>query len=457
MLKHTALVTLLLSAVLSGTTATAEERNVILIVGDGMDDHQITIARNYLKGARGKLTMDTLPMRGVSQVLTVAEDGSTPVYVADSASSATAMATGQVTSRARIAMSAADQKPIRTIAQMAQEAGFKTGIVATASVTDATPASFMAHISLRYCENPGLMEKVEFAGILIGECSQHTKANGGSGSISQQIAESNINVVLGGGMKHFEPTAEGESVSVLELAKSNNFHVITDATELAGVPAGKKLLGLFAPSHLPVMLQGQNGRKAEPPKPSWSNYLFKYFGSVDYPKPMTCEPNPAFAGTPSLKLLTESALRQLNNEKGFFLMVESASIDKQSHERMPCGSIGEVQQLNEVIDSALAFAEDHPNTLILITADHGQAAQLVPETTLFDDFGIPAFTPGALARIITPEGSVMGVNYATNDFLYEEHTGTNVPVFSNSEGVGRVPTMITQPEIFEIARDYLGL
>jgi alkaline phosphatase len=439
------------------TPSYAEERNVILIVGDGMDDHQITIARNYLKGARGRLTMDNLPMRGVSQVITVAEDGKTPVYVADSANSATAMATGQATSRGRIAITADGVTPIKTIAEMAHEAGYKTGIVATASVTDATPSSFMAHINLRYCENPDVINGVEFSGISLGECSAHTKANGGLGSISEQIADSNIDVVLGGGMQHFEHMAEGQSISVLDLAKSNNYHVITDATELAGLPSDKKILGLFSPSTMPVMLRGEDGRLAEKPSPSWAHYIFKYFGSVDQPEPMACEPNPEFAGMPSLKSMTESALGQLANEQGFFLMVESASIDKQSHERMPCGSIGEVKQLNEVIDSALAFAEDHPNTLILITADHGQAAQLIPETTMFDEFGVPVFTPGSVARIRTPEGSVMGVNYATNDFFYEEHTGTNVPVFANSEGVGRVPSMITQPEIFDIAKDYLEL
>ena len=36
-------------------------RNVILIIGDGMDDQQITLARNYLAGARGKLLLDQLP------------------------------------------------------------------------------------------------------------------------------------------------------------------------------------------------------------------------------------------------------------------------------------------------------------------------------------------------------------------------------------------------------------
>ena len=51
-------------------------------------------------------------------------------------------------------------------------------------------------------------------------------------------------------------------------------------------------------------------------------------------------------------------------------MIESASIDKQSHARKACGSIGELAQLEEALQSALVFAEHHPNTLILVTADH---------------------------------------------------------------------------------------
>ena len=138
-------------------------------------------------------------------------------------------------------------------------------------------------------------------------------------------------------------------------------------------------------------------------------------------------------------------------------MIESASIDKQSHYRKPCGSIGELEQLNEALASALAFADSHPNTLVLVTADHSQAAQLVPMESLFKAFPIPIFTPGKLARIETPEGSLMAINYATNDFSAEEHTGANVPIFGNQEAVGRVPSFLSQPEIFELMRDYLLL
>ena len=434
----------------------AQDRNVILIIGDGMDDQQISIARNYLVGVGGKLTLDRMPLRGVSQVLTISEQGA-PVYVADSANSATAMATGHVTSRGRIATSVGDGERLETIAQMAHQAGIRTGIVTTSSVTDATPASFMAHINLRFCENPGVMVDVRIRGQLVGDCSQFLVANGGPGSISRQIAQSDVDVVLGGGSQHFEPLAEGRTENVLALAAANQFHIINDSGALAEAPGDGKLLGLFSPSTMPVRLRGEDGRKAEPPKRSWANRINGYIGSVELPAVMDCEPNPEFAGMPTLKQMTEAALARLQNERGFFLMVESASIDKQSHERKPCGSIGELQQLEEALASALAFAEEHPETLILVTADHTQAAQIIPETSLFAAFGVPIYTPGSLARIRTLEGSVMGVNYATNTFSYEEHTGANVPVFSNDQGLGRVPVMLTQPEIFDIVRDYLGL
>ena len=226
-------------------------RNVILTIGDGMDDQQITLARNYLAGARGKLLLDQLPMRGVVQVLTVTDEG-TPVYVADSANSATAMATGEVTRRGRIATSAGKDKPIKTIVEMAHKAGFKTGLVSTASITDATPASFVAHINNRICESPAAMTDVTYSGIWIGDCSQYLKAAGGPGSISEQIAESDVDVVLGGGLKHFDMTAEGSSSSVLQLAEANNYVVASTTQEMLSAPANKKLLGLFSPDTMPV-------------------------------------------------------------------------------------------------------------------------------------------------------------------------------------------------------------
>jgi len=401
-----------------------------------------------------------MPLRGTSQILTIENKvGGKPVYVADSANTATTMASGVITSRGRIATTAGDNQAIPTIVEMAEAAGYKTGLVSTASVTDATPASFAAHISVRLCENPEKMLDITVKDVYLGHCLGETKSQGGPGSISEQLANSDLDVILGGGTKHFAMAAEGGTESVVDVAKGNGFQLVTNPGELASANTEHRLLGLFSEDTMPVRLQGENGREAESPEPSLLNYLHRYLGEVTLPEPMTCEPNPAFEGMPTLKQMTDSALVHLshNNQRGFFLMIESASIDKQSHERKPCGSIGEVEQLNEALDSALAFAAQNPRTLILVTADHAQAAQLVPNESLFAEFPIPIYTPGKLARIITPEESILAVNYATNSFVYEEHTGANVPVFSNQEGLGIVPPFIQQSEIFEISRNYLKL
>ena len=431
--------------------------SVILIIGDGMDDHQITIARNYLVGSRGKLLIDRLPLRSTAQVLTIDNDNpDKAIYVADSANSATSMATGIVTSIGRIGTSAGDDKDLVNIVELAHRQGLKTGIVSTASITDATPASFYAHISTRDCENPDMMVGTDPYFDMVIDCSPDLKSNGGLGSISEQLIDSGVHVALGGGRKHFTPLAEGSDQTVLELAKESGYQLVSNATELDGSGAGK-LLGLFSPSTMPVMWRGQDDRAAEKPDPSFLNRIHSMLGSVTYPEPMDCESNPEYIDIPSISLMTQTALDRLTeeDERNFFLMVESASIDKQSHQRKACGSIGELKQLDESLAVAIKFAESHPDTLILVTADHGQAAQLVPERTLYSGIPVPVYTPGHVARINTSEGVIMAVNYATNDFVSEEHTGVNIPLLSNDVGQGSVPAMVTQPEIFDIIKSHL--
>ncbi len=437
-----------------------QPRNVILIIGDGMDDHQLTIARNYLKGPQGTLLLDTLPVRGVSQILTVQDDDAeTPVFVADSANTATSMATGVVTSRGRIATAAGTDKPLPSIIDELELAGFRTGLVTTSSVTDATPSAFVAKINFRLCENPSLMEEVTFYGLNLGSCKQHMKSSGGRGSIAEQLAASSVDVILGGGTEHFDMPAEEGGLSVKDQAQANGFQWLTTAEQLAAAGNDKRLLGLFSSGTMPVRLRGENGREAEEPSPSLLNRISDYLGDVELPEPMVCEPNPEYASVPSLKRMTDAALSHLaaGNSRGFFLMIESASIDKQSHERKPCGSIGEVEQLDEALQSALDFAKQQPRTLIIVTADHSQAAQLVSFDSMFKDYTIPAYTPGKVARIRTPQGHELAVNYATSNFFMEEHTGAQVPLYANSEGVKLIPNYLHQPQIYHITRQYLGL
>jgi len=449
-------------------------RNVILIIGDGMDSHQITSARSYLVGSKADMLLDTMPVRSAVQVLTVDENNpERPVYVADSANSATAIASGQVTSRGRIGTTAGTDQDITNIVELAQAQGFSAGIVSTANITDATPASFVAHTASRGCENPNIMRSNEASFYPPKpDCDADRKPTG-AGSIAQQIVEGEIDIILGGGLQHLATTAEGsessavaedgaaEGTGLITLAQNNGFDVVLDADQLDELDATKKIIGVFTDSTMPTRWQGSEGRIAEKVETSLLNKVYVMLGSATLPEPMSCEANPEYANTPSLKKMTSAAIKHLDTRsqdgKGFFLMVESASIDKQSHKRNPCGSIGELEQLNEALSEALSYADEHPNTLVLVTADHGQAAQIIPDESLFVKVGIPAYTPGYVARLKTPEGSILAINYATTVFPAEEHTGTDVPLYANDVGLGVVPPRTTQPKLFNLMADHLKL
>ena len=424
---------------------------VVLIIGDGMDQHQITIARNYLAGYDGRLTLDGLPVRSSVQIQTVAEENpSVPEYVADSANTATSMASGIVTSAGRIGTTAGTDLDVPTIMELAAAAGRGTGIVTTSSVTDATPASFVAHVSYRLCEGPRAMLPTGAGNpALSGDCPADLKANGGKGSIAEQIAASRLDIVLGGGARYFAQAAEGETTkTVRDLAVENGFRVIGTAAELDSLARGGKVLGLFAPGTMPVQWRGAGGAQAQRVQRDEN-------GRAVTPEAFGCEPDPAYGATPPLTAMARAALAHLDG-RSFVLMIESASIDKQSHVRRPCGQIGELEQLDDTVKLVLEYAATHPETLVLVTADHSQAAQLVPETSWLA--GLNAASPGYFARVRTPEGAVMGINYATNDsMLQEDHTGADVPLLAYGPGVEDIPSTVRQSEIFGIMLRHLRL
>jgi len=443
-----------LSACEVETTTVAPAANapkVILIIGDGMDDQQVTIGRNYLVGSRGRLVLDGMPYRGAAEVQTVAAyNAAQVVYVGDSASGGTAMASGTVTAVHRIGVAADGEAEHVNIMELAQAAGMRTGIVTTARVTDATPAAFYGHISDRYCQMPGDMVKEDKVTPQDStDCTTDYKANGGPGSLAEQLADSAVDIVLGGGARDFTEFVEGsDSVSVLQSAHDNGFAVISRGEELAALKSDGKVLGLFSPGDMPERWQGSGGRIA--------HFIERREGEVIWPEPFACEPKPEDATTPMLADMTRAALAHLDGGAGFMLMIESASIDKAAHHWRPCGHIGEMKQLDDTLQVVLDYAAAHPETLVLVTADHGQSAQLIPQVS---GFAPQNFAPeGRFARILTPEGGIMGISYATNDSpLWEEHSGVEVPVYASGPRTGDLPEFLRQIDVFNIAATYLGL
>ena len=406
-------------------------RNVILFIGDGMGDSELTIARNYQVGANGRLAMDKLLFTGEYTTYSVQESSPRlPDYVTDSAASGSGWATGHKTSNGRISTAAGSSgvAPLTTILEMAQKAGFRTGDVSTAEITDATPAVLASHVNDRSCQGPANM----------ASCPAYKKAAGGPGSIAEQEVDHHVDVILGGGKQRFDQIIrEGPFAgkSVIESARAQGYTVVTDASGLSAAKPGQRILGLFAHGNMSLEWSGQ------PAMP--------FPGSG----PQSCTQGKRPTNEPSLADMTAKALALLKGDKGFFLQVEGASIDKQDHAQNPCGQIGETIALDKAVAVALDFAEKNPDTLIIITGDHGHTSQIIEPV----DPGQKNH-PGAFSVLTTLEGAQMTVNYATEPpGTSQSHTGTEIRVAAQGPQAANVLGITNQTDLFHTMARALGV
>jgi len=425
----------------SDTIIKVADPKVIMIIGDGMDDQQISIARNYLAAGSGNLAMDTMQYRGAIKPQTVLEDDpAVQVHVTGSASAATAMASGIVSSGSRISTHPQTGMDAVTIMELANDADIATGVVTTASVTDATPASFMAHTAHRSCHGPDNMVRRDRQDTWSSfDCGSEHKRRGGKGSIAEQIADGEMDVVLGGGKRYFDQIVDSDTnASVADLARANGFTLITERSELPSIPPTGPLLGLFSPGLMPPVLRG-NGATPGPAEP------------------FVCEDNPDFGELPRLPEMVATAIGRLEGNGSFILVVEDEAIDEYAHARQPCGHIGGVAQIDETVRLVLKYAESHPELLVIVTADHGHAAQIIAASIASGQGRMTS--PGSTAQLVTADGSVLGINYATTTGPNSRavHSGVQVPLLASGPGVREWPVFLPQTELFHIMRRHLGL
>ncbi|WP_414504284.1 alkaline phosphatase [Streptomyces sp. NEAU-L66] len=406
--------------------------NVILLIGDGMGDSEVTAARDYSVGAGGRLSMDGLPVHGASLTYSVDERGR-PDYVTDSAAGATAWATGRKTVNGRVSKTPDTNRPMPTLLELAQRHGYATGSVTTASVLDATPAALTAHVTDRSCKGPADM----------AQCPADTRAAGGAGSIAEQTVAQRPDVLLGGGANTFAQTVTDgphQGRTVLEQARSAGYQLVHDRAGLRAARWGNPVLGLFAPHSLPV---------------EWTGPRATVGGTA--PQRCTAGNLSRPADTPTLEESTRAALKLLTERrehsgpsgKGFFLQVEGASIDDRSHQADPCGQIGETVAFDRAVKAALAYADTHPRTLVVVTADHGHAGQILPPDVR---------PPGRAATLVTDEGGLLQLGYATGapDDV-QNHTGVPVHVAARGPQAHRVPGLHDNTALFGTVRTALGI
>ncbi len=158
------------------SSPTSKAKNIILLIGDGMGPNQVALARFATGGPDHRLSFENFPITGI-----VYNHSSDSLYT-DSAASATTWATGVKTKNRYLAIDA-EKKFLPTIPELLSTKGYKSGLVATSSITHATPAAFYAHIDSRYKEK----------------------------EIAKMLVDSDIDIALGGGQEFFDVTASEDS------------------------------------------------------------------------------------------------------------------------------------------------------------------------------------------------------------------------------------------------------
>jgi alkaline phosphatase len=178
---YTVLLLLLLGGCTPGVKQVEKPRNIILMIGDGMGTNHI-YAGMVANGM--DLNLAACNYVGFQKTYSFNSD------ITDSGASATAMATGKKTRNGVISVGP-DGKPLKTIVELAEERGLSTGLIATSTITHATPAAFAAHDTSR----------------------------GNYEQIAEDLCRSGVDVIIGGGRYHFMRREDGLNLLDTLMAK----------------------------------------------------------------------------------------------------------------------------------------------------------------------------------------------------------------------------------------------
>ena len=189
----------------------------------------------------------------------------------------------------------------------------------------------------------------------------HNSSRDNYPQILREMVKSNVNVLFGGGAQYYT------NPKVKQTIEDNNYKYITKADELDALNADDdKVLGMFA---------------------------YDNMGAPDM--------------APSLMRMTSKALDMLDNDKGFFLMVEGSNIDTYESKCDMETTLGQMQDFDKAVDFVLKWAEEHPGTLVIVTADHETGGVTLPDNPTPEDINDDCFTSDG------------------------EHTNTNVWLFAS--------------------------
>jgi alkaline phosphatase len=291
---------------------------VFMFIGDGMSYPQIQAASDYLGAIEQSPKSTILTGNEYLPFMEFPVAGSAVTYDStsfcpDSASTATSLATGYKTYSGTINMDETKTKKYETIAEkLKDQLGYKIGVISSVNLNHATPAAYYAH--------------------------QTSRNN--YYAIGVEMVKSDFDYFAGGALKN--PNGDDKTkpqTNLYTLAEENGYKVITtqkDANKLTAKDGKSIVIGeTLADSD-----------------------------SLSYTNDVTTTEW-------ELKEYVSKGIEVLDNEKGFFMMVEGGKIDWACHANDAGSTIADTIAFSEAVDEAIEFYNEHPEeTLIIVTGDH---------------------------------------------------------------------------------------
>ena len=285
-------------------------KNIIFCVADGMALQVVTMANHFQQMTEGKHSYWTELMERPDVATGLQDTRSLSSIVTDSAAAAGAWGSGRRQWNGQI-NEYPDGTKLRTLYNIAQEAGVKTGLVTTTTITHATPSGFSIVIDNRDRE----------------------------ADIAVQHLSSNVDVLLGGGNKFFAADKRKDKRDLYGEFSAKGYKVVKDRNSLLGLKAGK-ILGIFSDSHVPFSVDRMNDVSIQ-------------------------------TSVPTLAEMAKTAIENLKGGKnGFILQIEGGKVDHAGHANDIAGQIHDQISFEDAVRVAIEFAEKDGETLVIITSDH---------------------------------------------------------------------------------------
>ena len=380
-MKKILLTTMALAILLSSCTSTCDKpTNVIYLIGDGMGFGAVSSLL---------LTVDEQTGFEMAPVIGLNETCSANNYVTDSPAGGTALATGTRTCNGFLGVGP-DSLQLTSILKKAQKMGKKTGIVVNTTLTEATPGAFYAGVTSRK----------------------------DSYTIAKQFTESGVDIAIGAGLSAF--INRPDSVDMTAVLIDKGYDVYLDWKSVLNSQS-EKFVGILQMSD--VHRRNKPSTKTASAADGAEVCLAAQLAATD-------DTNDSIRFAEPDRYLEKACTKTLeqlekNAQKGFFLMVESAIIDGYGHNNDAEGMVEEMQEFDRTLKALVAYVNQHPNTLLVVTADHETGGTSVSYKSY---------------PVNQPEG--MQLSFSTKG-----HSGTVVPIFAYGAGAEKFAGIFQNKEI----------